>query len=100
MVVLASLFSQALGVHYPPDHEELMGGSVKVPDKSASFLYTVGMTAVALPGFAGIGQYALAGTFEPVVLFGGVGVSVVVAGVLAAFSYRHATRKLADYSVE
>lgn len=100
MVGLAVLFSQALGVHYPPDHEELMGGSVKVPDKSASFLYTVGMTAVALPGFAGLGQYALAGTFEPVVLFGGVGVSLVVAGGLAAFSYRHATRKLARYSVE
>jgi len=100
MVALAVLFSQALGVHYPPDHEELMGGSVKVPDKSASFLYTVGMTAVALPGFAGLGQYALAGTFEPVVLLGGVGVSLVLAGGLAALSYRHATRKLAGYSVE
>jgi hypothetical protein len=100
MVVLAALFSQALGVHYPPDHEELLGGSVKVPDKSASFLYTVGMTAVALPGFAGVGQYALAGGFEPAVLLGGVGVSLVVASGLAALSYRHATRKLAAYSVE
>ena len=100
LVGLASVFSQALGVHYPPDHEELLGGSVKVPDKSASFLYTVGMTTVALPGFAGIGQYALGGAFDPVVLLGGVSVSLVVAGALAAFSHRHATRKLAAYSVE
>ncbi|MEF8852154.1 MAG: hypothetical protein V5A44_07675 [Haloarculaceae archaeon] len=100
LVALAPVFSQALGIHYPPDHEELMGGSVKVPDKSASFLYTVGMTAVALPGFAGIGQYALAGTFQPVVLLGGVGVSLLIAGALAALSYRHATRKFRAYSVE
>ncbi len=100
LVGLASVFSQALGVHYPPDHEELMGGSVKVPDKSATFVYTVGMTAVALPGFAGIGQYALAGTVEPLVLVGGVGTSLFVASVLAGLSYRHATRKLRAYSVE
>ncbi|MFB6195170.1 MAG: hypothetical protein ABEI80_03290 [Haloplanus sp.] len=100
LVALAAVFSQALGIHYPPDHEELMGGSVKVPDKSASFLYTVGMTAVALPGFAGIGQYALAGAVQPVVLLGGVGVSLLVAAALAVLSYRHATRKFRAYSVE
>ena len=100
LVTLAALCSQALGVHYPPDHEELLGGSVKVPNKSASLLYTVGMTAVALPGFAGIGQYALSGTFEPVVLFGGVGVSVAVACALAWLSYRHAVTRLDSYSVE
>jgi len=100
LVTLAALCSQALGVHYPPDHEELLGGSVKVPNKSASLLYTVGMTAVALPGFAGIGQYALSGAFEPLVLFGGVAVSVAVAGALGWFSYRHAVARLDSYSVE
>jgi len=100
LVTLAALFSQALGVHYPPDHEELLGGSVKVPNKSASLLYTVGMTAVALPGFAGLGQYALAGAFDPLVLFGGVGITVAVAGALALLSYRHAVGKLDGYSVE
>jgi|GEM_PF-887580 len=100
LVALAALFSQALGVHYPPDHEELLGGSVKVPNKSASLLYTVGMTAVALPGFAGLGQYALSGAFEPLVLFGGVGITVTVAVALAWLSYRHAVGKLDTYSVE
>jgi hypothetical protein len=100
LVTLAALCSQALGVHCPPDHEELLGGSVKVPNKSASLLYTVGMTAVALPGFAGIGQYALSGAFEPLVLFGGVAVSVAVAGALGWFSYRHAVARLDSYSVE
>jgi hypothetical protein len=100
LVALAALFSQALGVHYPPDHEELLGGSVKVPNKSASLLYTVGMTAVALPGFAGLGQYALSGGFEPLVLFGGVGITVTVASGLAWLSYRHAVTRLDGYSVE
>jgi hypothetical protein len=100
LVALAALFSQALGVHYPPDHEELLGGSVKVPNKSASLLYTVGMTAVALPGFAGIGQFALSGAFEPLVLLGGVGVTVAVAVALAWLSYWHAVARLDGYSVE
>jgi len=100
LVTLAALFSQALGVHYPPDHEELLGGSVEVPNKSASLLYTVGMTAVALPGFAGLGQYALAGAFDPPVLLGGVGATVAVASALAWLSYRHAVGKLDGYSVE
>lgn len=100
LVSLAPLLSQALGVHYPPDHEGLLGGSVKVPDKSASALYSVGMIAVALPGFAGVGVSALTGALDPLALVGGVGTSVALAVAVAGLSYRHAAERLAAYSVE
>ncbi|PSQ43292.1 hypothetical protein BRD17_06520, partial [Halobacteriales archaeon SW_7_68_16] len=100
MVALAGLLSQALGVHYPPDHGGLLGGSVKVPDKSASALYSVGMLTVGMPGFAGVAQYALTGTLVVPVLVGGVAITVVVALGIAALSYRHAVSRLDAYSVE
>ena len=99
LLALATLCSQALGVHYPPDHEELLGGSVKVPNKSASAVYSVCLVAVAIPGFAGFVRYADAGALDAVFV-AGVGLSVVVACALAALSYRHATSRLRGYSVE
>lgn len=100
LVALATLFSQALGVHYPPDHEGLLGGGVKVPDKSASLVYSLGMIAVAMPGFGGLAQYALGGPLDPLVLLLGVGTTVAAALALAALSYRHAVSRLDAYSVE
>lgn len=100
LVVLAPVLSQALGVHYPPDHEELLGGSVKVPNKSASAIYSFAMVSVALPGFAGLGHYAHTATLDPTVLVLGTGVTVVGALALAWASYRHAVTRLAAYSVE
>ena len=100
LVALAGVLSQALGVHYPPDHEGLLGGSVTVPDKSASMLYTVGMVTVALPGFAGLGQYALTGAVVGPVLVAGVGSTVAAAVGGGVLSYRHAVGRLDAYSVE
>jgi len=100
LVALATVFSQALGVHYPPDHEGLLGGSVKVPDKSASLLYSLGMIVVAIPGFGGLAHYAFVGVLDPLVVAAGVGATVLVALGLAGLSYRHAVTKLDAYSVE
>jgi hypothetical protein len=100
LVVLAPLLSQALGVHYPPDHEGLLGGSVKVPDKSASALYSAGMAVVAVPGFAGFGLYARSGVFDPVVVVAGVTCTLALATGLSVVSYRHAVARLDAYSVE
>ena len=100
LVALATVFSQALGVHYPPDHEGLLGGSVKIPDKSASILYSLGTITVAIPGFAGQAHYALGGGLDPIVLATGVGITVFAAASLTGLSYRHAVARLDGYSVE
>jgi ABC-2 type transport system permease protein len=100
LVALATLFSQGLGVHYPPDHEGLLGGGVKVPDKSASVLYSLGLIAIALPGFGGLGHYALTGVLDPLVIAIGVGITVLAALGVAMLSYRHAVSRLDAYSVE
>jgi hypothetical protein len=100
LVAVATVFSQALGVHYPPDHEGLLGGGVKVPDKSASLLYSLGMIVVAMPGFGGVAGYALGRGLHPLAAVVGAGVSVVAALALGGLSYRHAVSRLDAYSVE
>ncbi|WP_459192592.1 hypothetical protein [Halosimplex sp. J119] len=100
LVVLAPLLSLALGVHYPPGAEGLLGGSVKIPNKSASAAYTLGMVAVAAPGFGSLGMVALSGRIDPVTLLGGVGVTVLAALAVGRFAYRHAVSELDAYSIE
>ncbi|WP_123538793.1 hypothetical protein [Halosimplex salinum] len=100
LAVLAPTLSLALGVHYPPDSEGLLGGSVKVPNKSASAVYTVGMIAVAAPGFGAVGALALSPSVAPTTLVGGVAVTAAVASVVSWFAYRHAVARLDAYSVE
>ena len=98
--VLAPLLSLAVGVHYPPDAEGLLGGSVAVPNKSASAAYTLGMLVVAAPGLGGLGQFALSGSVAPAVLAGGVGLTTLLAVVAGRLGYGHAVARLDDYSVE
>jgi len=100
LVALAPLLSLALGVHYPPDSEGLLGGSVKVPNKSASAVYTLGMVTVAAPGFGSFGVFALSGRLDPLTLVAGVGVTVLVATAISLWAYRHAVAELDAYSVE
>ena len=100
LVTLAPLLSLALGVHYPPDSEGLLGGSVEIPNKSASVIYTLGMVAVATPGFGSVGVFALSGRLDPATLVVGVGVTVLVATAVSLWAYRHAVAELDAYSVE
>jgi len=100
LCVLAPTLSLALGVHYPPDSEGLFGGSVKVPNKSASAVYTVGMVAVSVPGFGALGEYAYTGTLDAPALVSGVTVTASVALALALVCYRHAVGAFDGYSVE
>ncbi|WP_436928083.1 hypothetical protein [Halosimplex amylolyticum] len=100
LVLLAPLLSLALGMHYPPDSEGLLGTSVKIPNKSASAVYTLGMVAIAAPGFGAIGVFALSGRLDPPTLVGGVGVTVLAALAVGRLAYRHAVAELDGYSVE
>ncbi|MFB6139317.1 MAG: hypothetical protein ABEJ26_02650 [Halosimplex sp.] len=100
MAVLAPLLSLAVGMHYPSDDEGLLGDSVKIPNKSASAAYTLGFVAVGAPGFGALGEYALSGTVEPVVVAGGVGASAVAAAVVSWWASRHAVARLDAYSVD
>jgi len=100
LCVLAPTLSLALGVHYPPDSEGLLGGSVKVPNKSASAVYTAGMVAVSVPGFGALAEYAHSGTLNAPALVSGVTVTVCLALALSLVSYRHAVGKFDGYSVE
>lgn len=100
LAVLAPALSLALGVHYPPDAEGLLGGSVKVPNKSASAVYTLGMVAVAAPGFGAFGAVALPDAVDPLLVLGGVGATAVAAALSSWLAYRHAVARLDAYSVE
>ncbi|QLH81795.1 hypothetical protein [Halosimplex pelagicum] len=99
MAAVAPLCSLALGVHYPPGDEGLLGEDVQIPNKSASAAYTLGMVVVGAPGFGALGAYAQ-GAVDPVTVVGGVGATGVLALVVAWGGYRHAVAKLDAYSVE
>jgi hypothetical protein len=100
LAVLAPLCSLALGVHYPPGDEGLLGEDVQIPNKSASVAYTLGMVAVGAPGFGALGAYAQSGVVDPAIVVGGVGVTVVLAAAVSWRAYRHAVAKVDAYSVE
>lgn len=100
MVVLAPFLSLAVGMHYPPGSEGLLGESVQIPNKSASVIYTVGMTIVGAPGLGAFGQFALTGTMDPATTAVGVGASVGIAAVVSWWAYHHAVARLDGYSVE
>jgi len=100
MAVLAPLCSLALGVHYPPGDEGLLGEDVQIPNKSASAAYTLGMVVVGAPGFGALGTYALSGAVDPATVVGGVGATVVLAAVVSRHAYRHAVATVDAYSVE
>lgn len=98
--VVAPLLSLAVGTHYPPGSEGLLGASVQIPNKSASAVYTVGMVLVGAPGLGAVGRYALSGALVPAVLVGGVGASALAAVVASLLAYRHAVGRVDSYSVE
>jgi len=100
LAVLAPLCSLALGVHYPPGDEGLLGEDVQIPNKSASAAYTLGMVVVGAPGFGALGAYARSGVVDPVTVVGGVGVTVVLAAVVSWRAYHHAVATVDAYSVE
>ncbi|ELZ22217.1 hypothetical protein C475_16933 [Halosimplex carlsbadense 2-9-1] len=100
IAVLAPLCSLALGVHYPPGDEGLLGEDVQIPNKSASAAYTLGMVVVGAPGFGALGAYALPGAIGSATVVAGVGLTVVLAAVVSWLSYRHAVAKVDAYSVE
>ena len=100
MAVLAPLLSLALGVHYPPGDEGLLGEDVQIPNKSASAAYTLGMVLVGSPGFGALGAYASTGGVAPATVVGGVGVTVVLAAAVSWRSYRHAVATVDAYSME
>ncbi|WP_436909270.1 hypothetical protein [Halosimplex marinum] len=100
LAVAAPLCSLAVGVHYPPGDEGLLGEDVQIPNKSASAAYTLGMVAVAAPGFGALGSYARPNPADPAVVAAGVCATAVLAAVVSWWGYRHAVAKVDAYSVE
>jgi len=100
LAVVAPLCSLALGVHYPPGDEGLLGEDVQIPNKSASAAYTLCMVVVGAPGFGALGAYARPDGVDPVTVVAGVGATVALATVVSWRAYRHAVATVDAYSVE
>ncbi|QLH77881.1 hypothetical protein HZS55_11480 [Halosimplex rubrum] len=100
LAVVAPLCSLALGVHYPPGDEGLLGEDVQIPNKSASAAYTLGMVTVGAPGLGALGAYARPSPVDPATVAVGVGATAILAALVAWGGYRHAVAKLDAYSVE
>ncbi|WP_135364090.1 hypothetical protein [Halosimplex halophilum] len=100
LAVAAPLCSLAVGVHYPPGDEGLLGEDVQIPNKSASAAYTLGMILVAAPGLGTLGAYARPAAVDPAVVAAGVCATAVLAAAVSWRAYRHAVAKVDAYSME